>query len=207
MYEAAFANSGPSPPSSNASSCGAMPEYHSSGVTNVAGIADTRLLARLSESWVMFAPRFCGTAASDTLTVPEGWTENTNSSVARTPSGRSGTRVSSFITSLRSQGGAAFGLSKTFSAGMRWPVLALETGQTWAAHKGHGWLGLPSDHAVKIPECSHPRNVRLLGVEGIVAGLDDGLYQRLAAALLLLTLCLVHVRLGGGRDCGSVQKQ
>jgi hypothetical protein len=36
---------------------------------------------------------------------------------------------------VRSHGGAAPGLSNKFSAGMRWTVLALETGQMRAAHR------------------------------------------------------------------------
>jgi len=48
-----------------------MAEYHISGVTDEGGV-ESRLLAILRASWVMFAPLLCGTAASDTFTVPEG---------------------------------------------------------------------------------------------------------------------------------------
>ncbi len=124
IYEAAFTSSGPSFPSSNSSSCGEIAPYHVSGVTDAGG-AETKLLAMVRASWVIFAPLFCGTAASDTFTVLEGWTEKTNSNVARTPSGRSGTSVNLSISLVRSHGGTCPGLTNILSDPRRFRVFVL----------------------------------------------------------------------------------
>lgn len=48
-----------------------MPEYHISGVIEEGG-TDSKLLAISRASCVMFAPFFCGTAASESFMVLEG---------------------------------------------------------------------------------------------------------------------------------------
>ncbi len=55
---------------------------------------------------VIFAPRFCGAAASDALIVLVGCTANTNSKVGRTPSGRNGKVVKISISLGRIHAGA-----------------------------------------------------------------------------------------------------
>ncbi len=90
------------------------------------GGADSKLLAMFRASWVIFPPLLCGTAASDTLTVPEGWTEKTNSSVPRTPSGRSGTSVSFSISLVRSHGGTWPGRTRILRAPRTFRVFVLK---------------------------------------------------------------------------------
>jgi hypothetical protein len=138
-YEAALTISGPSRPSSSTSICGAMAEYHVSGSTDAGGAA-SRLLARVRASCVMFAPFICGTAASETLTVLEGWTAKTTSSVARTPSGRSGTRVSFSISLLRSHGGTWPGVTRMLSAARTLSVLDLGYASDLEGPQRTGWL-------------------------------------------------------------------
>ncbi len=159
MYEAALTSSGPSPPSSNTSSCGEMAEYHVSGVTEAGG-AETRLLAILRASWVMFAPRIWGTAASETFTVPEGWTAKTNSSVARTPSGRSGTRVSFSISLERSHGGTPPGRTRRLRAPRTLRVFVLKLPVRPEQHSMGRLAALASGSDHRSPEQPAPSGSR-----------------------------------------------
>lgn len=93
-----------------------MPLNHAWGVI-LAGTDDSSLVATATASWVMLAPCFSGALESVALPTLLGCTENTNSMVPRTPSCRSGRRVSVWSNGSRSHGGSTFGLIRVFRAG------------------------------------------------------------------------------------------
>jgi hypothetical protein len=108
---------------------------------------------------------------------------------------------------VRSHGGAAPGLSNKLSAGMRWTVLALETGQMWAAHRGlAGRACLWITSSKSLTACA----LELSGFLGSKALLPASRMDciTLWRPLVSFSCCVWSMFcLCGGRDCGSVQKQ
>lgn len=82
-------------------------------------------VAIASASGDIFAPFFSG-VASVSGSVLLGWTENTNSMVARTPRSLSGKRTKTFIISDRSHAGTASGFESPLRAWTRVHVPALK---------------------------------------------------------------------------------
>lgn len=115
---AVFASSGPAEPSTRVSSWSEIPSNQACA-DMVAGTEDNKLVAVATASWVIFAPRLSGSFDSGSLPALLGCTEKTNSSVARTPCGRSGRRVSVLNKASLSHGSTTPGLIRALRAGIR----------------------------------------------------------------------------------------
>lgn len=90
-----------------------------------AGTEERSFVAMARASWVMLAPSFWGWFVAGARPVLLGWTENTNSMVARTPSSLRGRRVRVSTKGPRSHSGSTLGLIKALRAGRRAHVSVL----------------------------------------------------------------------------------
>lgn len=94
------------------------------------GTDERSCVAIASASGAMFAPLFSGFVSSVCGSVPLGWTEKTNSNVARTPRFLSGIRTSTSVIFFLSHSGTASGFRSPLRAWTRVHVPALK-GVRW----------------------------------------------------------------------------